>query len=95
MSDPPRLAELLRTKLRAAGQQYETARREYDTGKAETYDLATDGEGNARIVCRRDAEKRAVPVDSKGRPACYEVDHPDCEGCIADIREGTVETWEE
>ena len=95
MGDSPPLAELLRTKLRAAGRQYEAARQEYDTGKAETYDLPTDEEGNARIVCRRHAEKRAVPVDSKGRPACYEVDHPDCEGCVADIHEETVETWDE
>jgi len=95
MGDSPRFTELVRAKLREAGRQYEQARNEYGAGKAGTYDLPTDGDGNARIVCRRHAEKRAVPVDSKGRPACYEVDHPDCEGCVADIREGTVETWEE
>lgn len=94
MTNRRRLAQLLRTKLRSAGRQYEQARREYEAGKATGYDLPTDEAGNARIVCRRHAEKRAVPVDGRGRPACFDADHPDCEGCVADIREGIIETWD-
>lgn len=94
MSNRRRLARLLRSKLRSAGRQYEQARREYDAGRASTWGLPTDEDGNARIVCRRYAEKRAVAVDAKGRPACYDADHPDCEGCVADIRDGAVETWD-
>lgn len=95
MGNRRRLARLIRTKLRSAGRQYETARREYTAGKSGAYGLPTDRDGNARIVCRRYAEKRAVTVDAKGRPACYDADHPDCAGCVADVRDGAVETWEE
>lgn len=95
MGNRRRLARLIRTKLRSAGRQYETARREYAAGKSDAFGLPTDENGKARIVCRRHAEKRAVAVDGEGRPACYEADHPDCEGCVADIRDGVVETWEE
>ncbi|CAJ53359.1 uncharacterized protein HQ_3262A [Haloquadratum walsbyi DSM 16790] len=49
--------------------------------------------GQARIVCRRDAEKRAVRIDTEAHPACFESGHPDCEGCVRDIRSGIVETW--
>ncbi|MFC7176803.1 DUF7091 family protein [Halosegnis marinus] len=94
MSNRRRLARLLRSKLRSAGRQYEQARREYEAGRASTWDLPTNADGEARIVCRRYAEKRAVSVDRKGRPACYDADHPDCEGCVADIRDGAVETWD-
>jgi len=95
MGNRRRLARLIRTKLRSAGRQYETARREYAAGKSGGDGLPTDGDGKARIVCRRYAEKRTVAVDAKGRPDCFEADHPDCEGCAADVRDGVVETWEE
>lgn len=94
MSNRRRLARLLRTQLRSAGRQFEQARREYEAGKANRYDLPRDADGNARIVCRRYAEKRAVGVDAGGHPDCFDPNHPDCEGCVADIREGVVETWD-
>ncbi|MFB6118829.1 hypothetical protein [Halosegnis sp.] len=92
--DRERLTQLLRSKLRAAGRSYEQARREFDAGVADTYGLPTDEAGNARIVCRRYAERRAVPVDADGHPDCFEAGHPDCEGCVADVRDGVVETWD-
>lgn len=46
-----------------------------------------------RIVCRRYAEKRAVTLDEEGCPACFDADHPDCEGCVEDLYAGTIETW--
>ena len=50
-------------------------------------------EGRARIVCRRYAERRAVSLDERLRPVCYDADHPDCQGCVEDIDAGTIETW--
>ena len=95
-----RLERILRQQLRKAGRQFEEARRAYSEGKtgadrtgAERFDLPTDADGDARVVCRRYAEKRAVPVDGEGHPACFEPDHPDCVGCREDVREGVVETW--
>lgn len=94
MSNRRRLARLLRTKLRSAGRQYEEAKRAYEEGRSTgASDLPTDEAGRARIVCRRYAEKRAVTFDAADRPDCYESDHPDCEGCVEDIREGVVEIW--
>lgn len=94
MSDPDGIPGFLRSKLRAAGRQYAEAREAYGEGKtAAVTDLPTDEEGRAKLVCRRYAERRAVTLDGDGRPACYE-DHPDCEGCVEDIRDGTVQTWE-
>ncbi|MEZ3115754.1 hypothetical protein RYH80_07465 [Halobaculum sp. MBLA0147] len=58
-----------------------------------TFDLPDDGDGAARIVCRRHVERRAVPVDEAGRPDCFEAGNPDCEGCREDVCEGRVETW--
>lgn len=93
MSDSDRLARFLRTKLRNAGRQYEQARQAFSEARASAQaDLPTD-EGKVRIVCRRHAERRAVRLDSEARPACYEGGHPDCEGCVEDIREGCIETW--
>lgn len=94
MADDGRLARFLRSKLRAAGKQTATARREFDAAKgAASHDLPTDEDGNVRIVCRRHAERRAVAVDGEGRPACFDADHPDCRGCVEDVRDGVVETW--
>jgi hypothetical protein len=94
MSDRDRLSRFLRTKLRGAGRQYEQARKSFEQARAEAVaDLPTDEEGRARIVCRRHAEQRAVSVDQEGRPACFEAGHPDCEGCVEDIRAECIETW--
>lgn len=94
MGNRDRLVRLLRTKLRSAGRTAEEARRAYEAGKSHgRADLPTDGEGRAQIVCRRHAEKRAVELDWP-YPACYEAGHHDCEGCVEDVREGRVETWE-
>ncbi|EMA63272.1 DUF7091 family protein [Halorubrum kocurii] len=97
-----RLERVIRQQLRKAGKQFEEAKRAYSEAKADPdgsgagakrYDLPTDDEGRARIVCRRHAERRAVPVDGEGRPSCFEGGHADCEGCAEDVREGFVETW--
>jgi hypothetical protein len=82
----------LRRLLRDANETAAESRRAYREG-VNVGELPRDDEGRARIVCRRHAERRAVAVDETGRPACYETDHPDCEGCVADVREGAVETW--
>lgn len=84
------LARLLRSKLRGAGRTVEKARAEYDAGRA---GLPTDGDGRARIVCRRHAEERAVRLDDADRPGCFDPDHADCRGCLEDVRAGRVETW--
>lgn len=55
--------------------------------------LPTDEADRVKLVCRRHAERRAVPLDDLGRPACFEEGHPDCEGCLEDVRDGVVETW--
>jgi len=94
MTDRDRLARFLRTKLHDAGRQYEEARREFERARIEAAtDLPTDEAGHAKIVCRRYAERRAVRLDSDARPSCFESGHPDCEGCVEDIREGRIETW--
>jgi hypothetical protein len=102
MSDPDdgrdegdRFERFVRTTFRRAGRRYAEARRAYREGRdhSTAFDLPTDDEGRARLVCRRHAERRAVAVDAAGRPACFEADHPACEGCAEDVREGVVETW--
>jgi len=104
MSDRSSWGGLFRRAARVAGRKFETARSgepleeardAYERGKsvASTPELPTNDDGEARIVCRRYAEKRAVEVDAESRPACYEADHPDCEGCVADIEDGRIETW--
>ncbi|MFA1612131.1 DUF7091 family protein [Halobellus rubicundus] len=101
MSD--RLERLLREKFREAGRQYARARDAYQEGRVDSEGQAAgtdaagalprDDEGRVRIVCRRHADRRAVDVDDEGRPSCFEADHPDCEGCAQDVRDGIVETW--
>lgn len=89
-----RLRQFLRSTLRGAGRQYEEARHAYGEARAAALaDLPTDEEGRARVVCRRYAEKRAVRLDEKARPECFDPDHQDCRGCVEDVREGQVETW--
>ena len=98
-----RLERFLRSKLQGAGEQYEQlrgstdeqladARAAYETAK-NARRLPEDEKGRAKIVCRRYAERRAAKLDELYRPACYEDDHPDCEGCVEDIHEGRIETW--
>lgn len=103
MPDRRRFERALRKQLRRAGEQYEELRRSTDGQLAEARDayesarnansLPTDDAGRAKIVCRRYAERRAATLDDRYRPACYEKDHPDCEGCVEDVREGRIETW--
>jgi len=94
VTDPDRLTRFLRTKLRGAGRQYEQARRAYCEGRAGALaDLPAEEDGRVRIVCRRHAEKRGVRLDGRARPECFDAGHPDCEGCVEDIRDGCVETW--
>ena len=97
-----RLEHVIRQQLRKAGKQFEEAKRAYaegrddsdgDTAGAARFDLPTDESGRARIVCRRHAERRTVPVDAEGRPTCFASGHPDCKGCAEDVRDGVVETW--
>jgi hypothetical protein len=90
-----RLKRFVRTKMRQAGRRFEETKQAYREGRraASQYDLPTDAEGRARIVCRRYAEQRAVRVNADGEPDCYDGDHPDCRGCAEDVREGYVETW--
>ncbi|WP_331234523.1 DUF7091 family protein [Natronorarus salvus] len=95
MVDPDRVDRFLRSKVRDAGRTYERARYAYRDARdsVRSDGLDRDGAGRARIVCRRYAERRAVEVDDHARPSCYEPGHPDCEGCVEDIRTGSVETW--
>lgn len=95
MAQGSRFGRFLRAKARSAGRQYERARQAYRDARDATLagDLPTDERGRARIVCRRHAERRRTRVDADGRPACFEKDHPDCEGCLEDVRSGRIETW--
>lgn len=77
----------VRTTLREVGKRYERARSDYEDARTSAFDE------RARIVCRRYAEKRTVSLDSDSHPDCYDSDHPDCEGCVEDLRNGTIETW--
>ncbi|WP_254830235.1 DUF7091 family protein [Haloglomus salinum] len=95
MGDRRRLKRFLRSKLRSAGRQVEEARRSYESGRNQALaGLPTDEEGRAKLVCRRHAERRAVDLDEAARPVCYDPDSTDCQGCVEDIREGRIETWE-
>lgn len=94
MTDQDRLSRFVRTKFRNAGRQYAEIKQAYGEGRAATLaELPTDEEDRAKIVCRRHADRRAVRLDAKARPACYDAGHPDCEGCVEDVRDGCIETW--
>ncbi|WP_396613268.1 hypothetical protein ACH9L7_11710 [Haloferax sp. S1W] len=91
-----RLESIIRSAARTAGKRYEEVKRAYRDGRSSSDavdSLPKDGEGRAKIVCRRHVERRAVAIDAEGRPACFDPDHPDCQGCVEDVREGIVETW--
>lgn len=96
-----RFEQFVRDRLRKLGQGYERTRRAYTEGKGETESLPgagslpVDEAGRAKLVCRRYAEKRAVEVDAEEKPACFDPDHTDCIGCVEDIRDGLIETWDE
>lgn len=95
MDDDGRVERFLRAKLQAAGEQVAQAQDAYRRAKhAATFDVPVDEDGNARLVCRRHAERRAVPIDAEGRPSCFEAGHPDCDGCLEDVRAGRIETWD-
>lgn len=101
MADRDELEAFFRTALQDAGGRFERLRRSSGLAEARAAyesarnasELPEDREGRVRIVCRRHAERRAVRLDEEFRPACYEAGHPDCEGCVEDVREGRVETW--
>lgn len=89
-----RFQRLLKSTLRSAGRQIQEAKTAYaDAKRSALADLPQNDDGKARIVCRRYAERRAVSLDERARPACFDADHPDCQGCAEDVRDGTVETW--
>jgi hypothetical protein len=82
---------LLRSAARRAGRTVGAAKRQYDGAKIEG-SVPADENGRARIVCRRAAERRAVALED-GVPTCYEASNPDCESCVADLADGSIETW--
>ncbi|ESP88629.1 hypothetical protein K933_07938 [Candidatus Halobonum tyrrellensis G22] len=99
-----RFRRVLRQQARKVGREYARSKEAYEEGRdagergvgegdPAAFDLPTDDEGRARVVCRRHVDRRAVLVDPEGRPACFEAGHPDCEGCAEDVREGAVQTW--
>ena len=91
MSDERGLGRVFQSAARAAGRRYAEAKRAYGHGRTRA---SAEGlyDEHARIVCRRYAQKRTVVLDGY-EPDCFETGHPDCEGCVEDIREGSVETW--
>jgi len=92
--DDDRLERFISGTLRSVGNQLSEAKRAYSDGKrAAMAGLPQDDDGRARIVCRRHADRRAVSLDEQARPECFDPDHPDCQGCIEDIDDGTIETW--
>lgn len=82
---------LIRNAARRAGRTVGEVGKQLSGGRIEG-SLPQDESGQVRIVCRRYAEKRAVSVSS-GKPECFEAGNPDCESCLEDITDGTVETW--
>lgn len=78
----------VRTTFRKVGRHYEKTRHDYEGARNSVLESE-----RANIVCRRYAEKRAVELDSNGHPECYEAGHPDCDGCVEDLHNGTIETW--
>lgn len=92
--EPDRLPRFVRSTLQSAGRQLAEAKRAYEIAKVSAQsDLPQEKDGRARLVCRRYADQRAVQIDERGRPACFDAEHPDCQGCREDVLNGTVETW--
>ena len=92
MGSDDRVEQFVGRVARKAGRQLEEAKQAYRNARGATR-LPSDGDGRVRIVCRRYAERRAVDLDDLARPECFDSEHPDCRGCLEDIREGVVETW--
>lgn len=92
VSDQDRLKRMLSDAIGDAGRQLEEAKEVYRNARAASK-LPQDDSGRVRIVCRRHAERRAVVLDAKSRPDCYDSDHRDCRGCLEDIRAECIETW--
>ena len=92
VADRERVERFIRSTLQNAGRQVAEAKQAYREGRT-IAGLPRDEQGRVRLVCRRHAERRAVGLDSKGRPACFDADHPDCRGCAEDVQDGIVETW--
>lgn len=96
-----RVAEFVQKAVRHAGQKATEVKLAYIEGREEARDrrgadrfgLPTTENDDARIVCRRYAERRAVPVSIHGVPPCFEEGSVDCEGCVEDLQEGHIETW--
>ena len=82
---------LVRNAARQAGRTIGAVSRQFAGGKAEGA-LPQDDSGRVKIVCRRYVEKRAVTIEG-GAPECYEPNNSDCESCLEDVQDGTVETW--
>jgi hypothetical protein len=82
---------LIRNAARRAGRTVGRVGKELSGGRIEG-SLPQDESGQVRIVCRRHAEKRALSLEA-GNPSCYEAGNADCESCVEDISDGTVETW--
>jgi hypothetical protein len=85
------LGDWLRNAARKAGRTVGSVSVQFAGGRIEGT-LPHDESGKVRIVCRRHAERRAVTLNGD-TPACYESDNPDCESCVEDVADGTVETW--
>ena len=92
VADRERVERFIRSTLQNAGRQVAEVKQAYREGRT-TAGLPRDEEGRVRLVCRRHAERRAVRLDSEGRPACFDANHPDCRGCAEDVQDGIVETW--
>jgi len=94
MADDDRVERFITGALRSVGNQLSEAKRAFgDSKRAAEAGLPRDADGRARIVCRRHAERRAVSLDSAARPECFDPDHPDCQGCVEDIADDSIETW--
>lgn len=87
----PDVLDSVRRVARRAGREVADARRAYRQGRVEGA-LPTDDDGRVKIVCRRDAERRAVQLVD-GRPDCFDGEHPACESCLGDLEAGVIETW--
>lgn len=80
--------------LRSVGRQVSEARESFGAARRTAESgLPLDSDGRAKVVCRRHAEERSVRLDAESRPHCFDADHPDCQGCVEDIRDGSIETW--
>jgi len=92
VADSDRIKRFLQHAARDASRQLEEAKEVYKNAQGAAK-LPRDEAGRVRIVCRRYAERRAVALDEKRRPSCFDAEHQDCQGCLEDIRAECIETW--